>query len=53
MLDALATAMLHGNMSDGVRSTILSTISAIPDNTRRAKAAVYLVGSSTQFQVQH
>jgi hypothetical protein len=36
-----------------MRSTLVSTISSISDNTRRTKAAFYLIGSSSQFQVQH
>jgi uncharacterized protein (DUF1800 family) len=53
MLDAMSTVMLHGNMSPDMRSTLISTITAIPDNTRRAKAALYLIGSSSQFQIEH
>jgi hypothetical protein len=45
--------MLHGQMSDGMRSTLAGTLSTITDTKRRAKSALYLVGSSSQFQVQH
>jgi len=31
----------------------VTTITGITDNTRRTKAAIYLIGSSSQFQVQH
>jgi uncharacterized protein (DUF1800 family) len=53
LLDMVSTNMLHGQMSADVRSTLVSTLSAIPDNTRRAQAALYLVASSSQFQVEH
>ena len=53
MVDAMGQVMMHGQMSDSMRSTILSTVSGISDNTRRAKAALYLIGTSSQYQVQH
>lgn len=53
LLDMVAGVMLHGQMSDSMRSTLASTLSSITDNKRRAKAALYLVGSSSQAQVQH
>jgi len=53
LLDMASTNMLHGQMSSDMRSTLSTTLSAIPDNTRRAKAALYLVASSSQFQVEH
>ncbi len=53
LVTAVAAVMLHGQISDSMRSTLVSTISAISDNTRRTKAAFYLIGSSSQFQVQH
>lgn len=53
LVTAVAAVMLHGQMSDNMRSTLVSTLSGIPDNTRRTKAAFYLIGSSSQFQVEH
>ncbi len=53
LLDMVSLNMIHGQMSDAMRSTLFSTISAIPNNTRRAQAALYLTGSSSQFQVEH
>lgn len=54
MLDALNQRMLHNTMSPQMRSTILPavTIIAASDTLGRARAAVYLVASSSQFQVQ-
>ena len=53
LVDTLANVMLHGQISDSARSTIITNISNITDNTRRTKSAIYLIGSSSQFQVQH
>lgn len=53
LLDMVSLNMLHGQMSDSVRSTLSSTLSTISDNTIRAQTALYLVGSSSQFQVEH
>ena len=53
LVDSLANVMLHGQISDNARNTIVTTITGITDNTRRTKAAIYLIGSSSQFQVQH
>jgi len=53
LLDTVSLNLLHGQMSDSMRSTLAGTLSSITDPTRRAKAALYLVGSSSQFQVQH
>jgi len=53
LVTAVAAVMLHGQVSDNMRSTLVSTLSGISDNTRRTKAAFYLMGSSSQFQVEH
>ncbi len=53
LLDQVSGVMLHGQMSDSMRGTLVSTLSAISDTTRRTQAALYLVGSSSQFQVEH
>jgi len=53
LVDAMASVMLHGNMSSDMRTTLINTITPITDNTRRTLAALYLIGSSSQFQVEH
>jgi uncharacterized protein (DUF1800 family) len=53
LVTAVAAVTLHGQVSDSMRSTLVSTLSSISDNTRRTKAAFYLMGSSSQFQVEH
>jgi uncharacterized protein (DUF1800 family) len=53
LVTAVAAVTLHGEVSDSMRSTLVSTLSSISDNARRTKAAFYLMGSSSQFQVEH
>jgi len=53
LVNAVAAVMLHGQVSGDMRGTLVTTLSGIPDNTRRTKAAFYLIGSSSQFQVEH
>ncbi len=53
LVDSLAGVLTHGPLSDSSRNAILTTISSISDNTRRTRAALYLIGSSSQFQVEH
>jgi hypothetical protein len=60
MVALLNTLLLHGTMSDSMKQSILTAIGAItvaspPSNadlTNQAKAAIYLVASSSQYQVQ-
>jgi len=53
LVDNIAATMMHGQMSDDMRNTLITTVTAITDPTKRAKAALYLIGSSSQYQVQH
>ncbi len=53
LVDKLGNLMMHGQMSPQMRSTLITAISGISDNTRRVKAALYLIASSSQFQVEH
>ena len=54
LLDDLNKRMLHGTMTESMRAKILSAINDLPTSQtqERMKTAVYLVGSSLQFQVQ-
>lgn len=60
MVAWLNTLLLHGTMSDSMKQGILTAIGTIsvatpPSNsdlTNQAKAAIYLVASSSQYQVQ-
>jgi uncharacterized protein (DUF1800 family)/plastocyanin len=53
LVDSLSGVLTHGPLTDGARTTIISTVTNITDNTKRAKTALYLIGSSSQFQVAH
>jgi uncharacterized protein (DUF1800 family) len=53
LVDSLSNVLTHGPLSDGARNTIVTTIASLTDNTKRAKTALYLIGSSSQFQVAH
>ena len=60
MVAWLNNLLLHGTMSDPMKQSILTAIVAITtatppstsDLTNQAKAAIYLVASSSQYQVQ-
>ncbi len=54
LLDELNYRLLHGRMTAQMRATILPAVTAIAatDPLGRARAALYLVASSSQFQVQ-
>lgn len=55
MLDALDTVMMHGQMSSQVRTAVKTAVDGIgaANGTQRAKTAIYLIGSSSQYQVVH
>lgn len=54
LVDALNARMLHGTMSQQMKNTILTAVQAVAstDPTLRARTAIYLVATSSQFQVQ-
>ncbi|MBS1849804.1 MAG: DUF1800 family protein [Acidobacteria bacterium] len=52
LVDKLGAILMCGQMSSDMRSTLITTVSAIPNNTRRVQAALYLIASSSQFQVE-
>lgn len=54
LLDVLNWRLLHGRMSAAMRAKILPAVTAVAstDNTGRARAALYLVTTSSQFQIQ-
>ncbi len=54
LLDELNRRLMHSTMSAQMKSTILTAVTSIAssDPTSRAKQAVYLVASSSQYQVQ-
>jgi uncharacterized protein (DUF1800 family) len=54
LLEELNQRLLHGSMSAAMRSSILNAVNAVPasDSLRRVRTAVYLVLTSSQYQVQ-
>jgi uncharacterized protein (DUF1800 family) len=54
LMDALNTKMMHGAMSSTMRSTILTAVLAVPSTNPllRAQTAIYLIATSSQWQVQ-
>jgi uncharacterized protein (DUF1800 family) len=55
MVDWLNTQFLHGTMSSQMKQSVLTAVNAVSttDTKNQAKAAIYLVASSSQYQVQH
>jgi len=54
MVDELNSRMLHGTMSSAMRTTILNALAPISltDSLTKTRQAVYLVATSSQYQVQ-
>jgi hypothetical protein len=54
LLDALNAKLMHGTMSTQMKNTILTAVQAVAstDAQTRARTAIYLVTSSSQYQVQ-
>jgi uncharacterized protein (DUF1800 family) len=52
LLDTLNQAMLHGTMSVQMRSSILNAVNAQTTAKARAQAALYLIASASQYQVE-
>ncbi len=53
LVDRMNQLMMHGGMSSEMRSELVNALSGINDNTRRVQAALYLIASSSQYQVEH
>jgi uncharacterized protein (DUF1800 family) len=54
LLDALNTLLLHGTMSAEMHETIKTAVTSVPaSNPRlRVRTAIYLIATSSQYQVQ-
>jgi hypothetical protein len=54
MADWLNTLFLHGTMSSQMKTSIVAALGALSatDTKDQAKAAIYLVTASSQYQVQ-
>lgn len=54
LLDALNQQMMNGNMPAAMRTTILNAVTVVPSASplARVQQAVYLIATSSQYQVQ-
>src|SRR5688572_17127083 len=58
VVNALDALLLHGTMSPAMRTSVINAMNAINDanvttrNQKRARAAVYLVATSSQYDIQ-
>jgi uncharacterized protein (DUF1800 family) len=56
LIDSLNLLLLHNTMTSDVRASILAAVNAVPaganQNLQRAQAAIYLILSSSQYQVE-
>ena len=56
MIDALNALLLHGTLSAASKAAILTAVNAVPagtnQNLQRAETAIYLIASSSQYQVE-
>jgi len=54
LLDTLNAKMMHGTMTAQNKATIMTAVNAVAatDSLTRAKTAIYLIATSSQYQVQ-
>jgi hypothetical protein len=54
LLDALNVKMMHGTLTAQNKATILTAIQIVPRTNPllRARMAIYLIATSSQYQVQ-
>jgi uncharacterized protein (DUF1800 family) len=52
MVDTLSSSFLHGRMSAQTRASVLKAVNAQTSAKARAQAAVYLIASASEYQVE-
>ena len=54
LLDDLNNRLMHGTLTDALRTIVLNAVTAIPEDnlTGRVQEAIYLIASSSQYQVE-
>ena len=52
LVDALDQRLMHGTTSNSMKNSILTNLNNISDGTLRARTAIYLYATSSQFQVE-
>ena len=57
LVESLNVLLLHGSLSPLARARILAAVNSVPGGTNQhlnqAKAAIYMIASSSQYQVDH
>jgi len=57
LVESLNVLLLHGSLTPLARASILAAVNAVPSGTNQhlnqAKAAIYAIASSPQYQVEH
>jgi len=57
LVDSLNALLMHGSMSADMKNSIVTAMQAVGPGSsqalKQAKTAIYLIGSSSQYQVQH
>jgi hypothetical protein len=53
LVDVLDDLLTHGTMSPDMRATVMTAVAAVPasNSLKRARTAVYLITTSSQYQV--
>jgi uncharacterized protein (DUF1800 family) len=52
LLDDLNTRLMHGQMTDALRNVVSIAVGAMTDAKVRVQEAIYLIASSSQYQVE-
>lgn len=52
LVDRLDVLLTHGTLSPSARSSIINAVAALTGSSDRARLAMYLLGTSSQFQVE-
>lgn len=53
LADALSATFMHSQMPTNMRTTIINAITPLTSDAQRARVAVYLVATSSQYKVIH
>ena len=57
LVDTLNGLLMHGSMAPDMKNSIVSAMQSVPAGNKQlmqeAQTAIYLVASSSQYQVQH
>jgi hypothetical protein len=57
LVDSLNTLLMHGTMSSDMKNSIVTAMQSVPAGkkqlTQEAQTAIYLIATSSQYQVRH